>query len=148
MAETMALSKILHVREQEKNDAHKAYRNSMELFEEIATKLYTLLRKKEAAEESYESYLQQTTPIDQLKEQVRYIEILNKQIVTLQHSVQQARNEMETNQEKLTSAHVEVKKFEKIIELRQKEQAENIQKQEKQLMDQISIQQFLSRKNG
>lgn len=148
MAETVALAKVMHVREREKNDAQKAYRNSSEMFEEIATQLYTLLRKKETAEESYEYYLQQTTPITKIKEQLRYIEILNKRIVAMQGSVQKARKEMDRKQEKLTSAHVEVKKFEKIIDLRQKEQAETIQRYEKQSMDEIAIQQFLSRKNG
>lgn len=147
MAETIALSKILHVRENEKKDAQKTYQQSIDFFEEIATRLYTLLRKKEIAEESYEGYLQQTTPIDKIREQVAYIEILNKQITQSQSEVQHARNEMETKHGKLTNAHVEVKKFEKIIEHRDQEIDERSKKNEKAMMDEASIQQYLNQKN-
>lgn len=146
MAETVALSKILNVRENEKRDAQKAYQQSIDFFEEIATQLYNLLRKKEVAEESYEGYLHQTTPIDRIKEQVAYIEILNNQIMKLQHDVQKARNEMDTNHEKLTNAHVEVKKFEKIIGHRHKEDEELIKKNENAQMDEISMQQYFNQK--
>ncbi|WP_164668993.1 flagellar export protein FliJ [Virgibacillus doumboii] len=148
MAGTVALSKILHVRESEKKDAQKAYQQSIDFFEEIATQLYNLLRKKEIAEESYESYLGQTTAIDKIREQVAYIETLNKQIMQLQHEVQNARNEMETKHGNLTSAHVEVKKFEKIIEHRNQENEELLKKNEKAIMDEASIQQYLNQKNG
>src|SRR5699024_1739111 len=104
MAETFVLSKILLVREKEKDEAQKAYFHSREFFEEIATRLYTLLRKKEDAEESYENYIQTTTPLDRIKEQIAYIEKLNKQILSLQSDVQEARNEMERKQTKLTNA--------------------------------------------
>ncbi|GGB30296.1 hypothetical protein GCM10011409_04530 [Lentibacillus populi] len=148
MAATKRLSKILHIREQEKHDAQKAYHHSQELFEDVAVKLYTLLRTKEAAEESYEGYLKQSTPITTIKEQLTYIEMLNKKIISMQQSVEQARNEMKTNQRHLTNAHVEVKKFEKIIEIRRREQDEIVRKNEKQAMDEIAIQQYLGRKNG
>ncbi len=146
MAETVALSKILNVRENEKRDAQKAYQQSIDFFEEIATQLYNLLRKKEVAEESYEGYLHQTTPIDRIKEQVAYIEILNSQIMKLQHDVQKARNEMDTNHDKLTNAHVEVKKFEKIIEHRHKVDEELVKKSENAQMDEISMQQYFNQK--
>ncbi|WP_099158098.1 flagellar export protein FliJ [Virgibacillus ndiopensis] len=144
MSETVALSKILHVRENEKLDAQKAYQQSIEFFEDIALQLYNLLRKKEVAEESYEDYLQRTTAIDKLKEQASYIERLNKQIMQLQESVQKARSEMESKQEDLTNAHVEVKKFEKIIEHRQQDHDEKVKKLENITMDELSIQQYLS----
>ncbi|MFD1037986.1 flagellar export protein FliJ [Virgibacillus byunsanensis] len=147
MAETMALSKILHIRENEKKNAQRVYHQSIEFFENIATQLYNLLKKKEAAEDSYELYLKETTPIDKIKEQVIYIELLNNQIMSLQNDVQKARTDMENNQEKLTSAFVEVKKFEKIIEYRHKEKEEMIKKNDNALMDETSIQQYLSQKH-
>lgn len=147
MAETMVFSKILSVRENEKKDAQKEYHQSMKFFEEIATKLYNLLRKKEVAEESYESYLHKTTPIDLIKGQITYLEVLNKQIVSLQNEVQKARSNMESKQSILTDAHVEVKKYEKLIEVRQQTQEGNLKKAEKAFMDEISIQQYLTHKN-
>ncbi|MEN1966874.1 flagellar export protein FliJ [Lentibacillus sp. N15] len=147
MTKTLSLGKILHIREREKQDAQKAYHYSQERFEDHAMQLYTLLRKKEAAEASYETCLHTTTPINQIKEQLAYIEQLAVQIMQMQHAVQDARDEMELNQQSLTDAHVEVKKFEKIMELRQEQRNEVKRKEEKQTMDDISIQQYL-RKNG
>jgi len=147
MAGTASLSKILNVREQEKKNAEKDYRISLESFEIIATKLYNVLKKKETAEGAYDSYLQATTPIDVIKEQVAYIEVLNKQILKLQSDVQRARTVMETSQDKLAEAHIEVKKYEKIIEHRVMEREEGIRRAEKAMMDEISIQQYLSYKN-
>lgn len=147
MSGVASLSKILNVREQEKKSAEKDYRNSMDAFETIAMKLYSALKKKETAETAYETYLQEITPIDVIKEQVSYIEVLNKQIVHLQNQVQKARAEMETKQDMLAEAHIEVKKFEKIIEHRKLEKEELIKKEEKAMMDEISIQQYLSYKN-
>jgi len=147
MSGVASLSKILNVREQEKKSAEKDYRNSMDAFETIAMELYSALKKKETAETAYETYLQEITPIDVIKEQVSYIEVLNKQIVHLQNQVQNARAKMETKQDMLAEAHIEVKKFEKIIEHRTLEKEELIKKEEKAMMDEISIQQYLSYKN-
>lgn len=146
MAKAVALTKILNVRESEKKDAQIAYHESMARFETVATKLYDVLRRKELAEDTYEGYLQATTAIDIIKEQATYIEVLNKHILTLQHDVQQARSLMEGKQGKLADAHVEVKKFEKIIDIRKEAEKAVILKMEKASMDEISIQQYLSKK--
>jgi len=143
MAETVVLSKLLLIREREEKEAQKAYYRSQALFEEVATYLYTLLRKKETAEESYERYIQMTTPLERIKEQAAYIEKLNVQIQKLQEDVQRARNEMDNKQVKLTDAHVEVKKFEKVIEHRRKTYTDYLQKKENESMDELSIQRYL-----
>lgn len=140
----MTLSKILIVREKEKKEAQKAFSLAQSFFEKTATRLYTLLWRKEDAEESYERFIQTPTSLDRIKEQAAYIEKLNKQILTLQHEVEEARNEMNRRQSKLTSAHVEVKKFEKIIEDRKKKHAETIRKKEDESMDEISIQRYIT----
>lgn len=148
MQQTETLTKILNIREQEKKEAQIAHHKSIALFEEIAGKLYTLLTKKEKAEESYQQFLGEMTTIDKIREQIAYIEILNKQIVTLQTEVQEARKQMEVKQAKLTDAHVEVKKFQKIIEIREYEHLKLSQRAEQIMMDEISTQQYFSRKSG
>lgn len=147
MAGTAALSKVLNVRELEKKNAEKDYRHSMDQFESAATKLYKVLKKKEQAEDTYASYLAEMTPIDVIKEQAEYIEVLNKQIVQLQRDVQFARNAMEQKQDILAEAHIEVKKFESIIERREAEREAQLKSEERKMMDEISIQQYLSYKN-
>lgn len=43
---TYRFEKILVIREQEKSESEIAYKESVRVFEEIATKLYELLKKK------------------------------------------------------------------------------------------------------
>ncbi|WP_067729383.1 flagellar export protein FliJ [Oceanobacillus damuensis] len=147
MTATLALTKIMDIRENEKKVAQKAYHQSMDSFEKIATELYSLLRKKENAEVSYDHYILSTTPIEKIKEQAAYIEKLNRQINELQKLVQKARNDMEAKQVKLTDAHVEVKKFEKIIEIRKNTEEKHRKRVENNVMDEISINQYLNHKN-
>src|SRR5699024_6061565 len=63
-------------------------------------------------------------------------------INTLQNNVQKARIEMEQKQNALTEAHIEVKKIERLIALREQEQKELLKKQEMAFMDEISMLQF------
>ncbi|TRM12401.1 flagellar export protein FliJ [Lentibacillus cibarius] len=148
MAETVTLSKILHIRENEKQNAQQSYNTAVDVFETTATQLYHLLRTKEEAEYSYDSYMQETAPIDRIREQAAYMERLNRQIMALQQELQTARNEMEQKQQWLNDAYVEVKKFEKIIEHRDEQTKERIKKYENTSMDEISIQQYVNRKPG
>lgn len=148
MSQIKTLAKVLEVREQEKKDAQLEHHQSIEVFEHIATRLYELLKKKESAESRYERFMHETTPIDQIRDQVQFIEILNQQIIALQEKVTEARTNMEQKQLKLTGAHVEVKKYEKVIELREEESLKIANKLDQAFMDEISTQQFLSRNIG
>jgi|SRR5690625_152055 len=148
MAQTKALSKILNVREKEEKDAQIAHHQSVSFFEKMATQLYQLLKRKEDAEDSYEKFMKNPACIDQIKEQLDYIETLNQQIIELQDNVKKARIRMETKQEKLTYAHVEVKKYEKLIENRMSKKKLLELKLEQNFLDEISTQQFLKRKKG
>lgn len=147
MAQTVVLNKLLDIREREKKDAQKEYRQSMEFFEDIAGKMYRLLQKKEDAERSYEAYLEQSIPLNKVKEQISYIEILNQHILDLQNEVQRARYEMNKKQAELSDAFVEVKKFEKMIENRHRSEKELQDKREKAFLDEISIRQYVDYKN-
>ncbi|SHG85750.1 flagellar export protein FliJ [Virgibacillus chiguensis] len=147
MSDTAVLTKLLHVRETEKVQAQKAYQQAIDCFENSATQLYQLLKKKEVAEEIYEECMQQTTTLEKLRKQVDYLEKLNAMIVHLQEEVQKARADMEAKQSDLTEAHVETKKFEKMITHRKQRETEAQEKLEKAMMDEISMQQFLKYKN-
>lgn len=147
MAEIMSLEKVLNVRENEKQAAHKDFLKSQDTFEQVATKLYHLLKKKEKAEASYDHFIHTPTTLDKIKEQISYIEKLNAEITFLQREVQLARSQMDKKQMILNDAYVEVKKFENIIEKRQKLAAEKVERMEKSFMDEISIHQYLNHKN-
>src|SRR5699024_8168739 len=148
MAETIALFKILRIREQEKMDAEKSYQQSMAFFENIATRTYTLLKRKETAERSFESGMQDIIPREKMKDQVAYIEELNKQIINVQTEDKKVRNEMDAKQSKLTDAHIEVKEFEKLIARRKQVKKAVLQKYENEAMNEISIQQYLRNQTG
>jgi flagellar protein FliJ len=146
MAGTAVLSKILDIREREKKDAQVDYHKAVNVFEEIATKLLALLKKKEAAEASYDNALLSSMHLDLIQDQLTYIDTLTKKIDELQVQVQQARSIMEFKQQKLSEAHVETKKFEKIIEVRNNEETLLMKKVEESFMNEMSIQQYLSHK--
>lgn len=138
------LNKVLNVREREKLSAQKDYNLSIATFENVATKLYSLLKKKEEAQESQEISMQVPTSIEMIKYQSEYIEQLTVKIANMQKEVQLARYKMDQKHEELTEAHVEVKKFEKMIEIKKKTEDERLRKEEAAAMDEISIQQYLS----
>ncbi|MFD1336111.1 flagellar export protein FliJ [Oceanobacillus iheyensis] len=146
MVEVIGLTRIREIRENEKKVAQSSYNQSKETFEKIATELYNLLKTKENAEASFESYIQNTTSIEKIKEQSSYIEKLNQRIQSVQLLVQRARNDMEIKQEKLSNAYVEVKKFDKIIEFKQKNEIEEAKRKEVNWMDEMSMQQYLGHK--
>ncbi len=142
MVQTAVLNKILHVREQEKQNAHMEQLKAVDYFEKVAKKLYQLLKTKEQAEQGLEKYMKTEVTITIIKEQSLYIDTLTKKIIALQQQVQQAREEMEIKQLKLTEAYVEVKKVEKMIEKREQVKIELDKKLELIEMDEISIRQY------
>ena len=146
MHQTQTLSKILNIREKEKKDAQREHYESTVHFENLATKLHSLLIEKDSVEKLYEINFGKLTSIDKIREQMAYIEYLTQQIGLMQKQVTEARNAMEAKQGKLTDAHVEVKKYEKIIEFRKLEHLEAERKVEQTMMDEISTQQYVSRK--
>jgi len=146
MAGTAVLTKILDIREKEKQDAQLAYRKSVDVFEEVATELLDLLRKKEAAESSYEQGLTSNMHLNFIQDQLAYIESLERKVAELQGKVSYARSNMEMKQQVLSDAHVETKKFEKIIEFRTSELLDKVKKVEESFMNEVSIQQYLSHK--
>jgi len=144
MADVATFYKLLDLQATEKNLAQKDYQESVDQFEEIATKLYHLFKQKEEAEAKYIKALESSTDVRTLHMNQQYIARLDQQINTLQPSVQQARGDMEQKQEKLSSAHVEMKKYEKIIERKEEYHRVSEMEHEKKEMDEISMQQFIS----
>lgn len=148
MQQTEMLSKILNIREQEKKDAQIAHHTSMTFFDRVASKLSTLTNEKAKAEKAYQEYLAEMTTIEKIREQTAYIEKINMQIVTMQAEAKKAREKMEAKQAILTDAHIEVKKFEKIIDNREHEQLQLAERAEQMMMDEISTKQYLSQRSG
>jgi len=93
--------KVLTIREQEKNETEMAYKESVRSFEEVATKLYDLLKKKEDLIAFQQDRLTVGSSIDEIHHYARFIDSLEKTIAEVQQKVIQARAKMNWHEEKL-----------------------------------------------
>lgn len=148
MAQLETFYKIKDLRDREKQEHQKKYQRAVENFEQKATTLYETLKKKEVAEQSFEEQLSlSTVQAASFIQHQQYIEKLDQRITALQPEVNHARNQMYEKQTHLTDAHVEVKKFEKIIERKVEKQKQWIKEEEHKFMDELSMQQYLNFQN-
>lgn len=108
--------KILHLKEQEKDDALAEYQDSVKKFESAAGELYKLLKKKEDLESFQASKLQSGFSIQAIRHYQQFISNLDQTIQYYQQLVMNARNRMNWYEEKLKEKNIEVKKYEKIKE--------------------------------
>lgn len=116
MKYTYRFEKILVVREQEKNETEIAFKESVRVFEEAATKLYDLLKKKEDLIEFQQERLRVGSSIDEVNHYARFLDSMEKTIVDVQQKVVQARAKMNWHEQKLLEKNLEVRKFEKMRE--------------------------------
>jgi flagellar protein FliJ len=139
------LQKILDVRENEKLKAEKEFTQATRQFEEVATKLYELLKKKENYENHYYQRLESGIHVFDMQQSHSLIAQLQKQIDQLQYYTQKARDHMNRKQEQLLEKSIEQKKVEKMKQMKYELYIEETQRQENILMDEISVQQFIKR---
>lgn len=116
MQYTYRFEKILVVREQEKNESEIAYKESVRVFEEIATKLYDLLKKKEDLLVYQQERLSIGASIDEISHYANFIDSMEKTIADVQQKVVQARSKMNWHEQKLLEKNLEVRKLEKMRE--------------------------------
>lgn len=113
---TYRFEKILVVREQEKNESEMAFKESVQVFEDIATKLYDLLKKKEDLTTYQQERLAVGSSIDEINHYSRFIDSMEKTIADVQQKVVQARAKMNWHEQKLLEKNLEVRKYEKMRE--------------------------------
>ena len=94
-------AKVLTIREQEKAETEIAFKESIHVFEKIATDLYNLLKKKEDTINAQNELLQKGLSIDNMNHYSKYLETLEKRNEQLQKEVNQARAKMNWFEEKL-----------------------------------------------
>lgn len=113
---TYRFEKVLSVREQEKQQSEIAYKESVRSFEEVATKLYEFLKKKEDLITYQNERLKTGATIDEIHHFTTFIDSLEHTIADLQNKVMQARAKMNWHEQKLLEKNLEVRKFEKMRE--------------------------------
>lgn len=145
MAYQYKFSRILALKEREKEEAVAQYQDAIRKFEEVAEKLYELLKKKEKIEAYQAEQMQKGLPVMEIRHYQQFIENHEKTIEHYQKMVINARNRMNLYREKLMDKNVEVKKFEKIREKDMENFLNELKAQEAKEMDDISIQHFINR---
>ena len=113
---TYRFEKILTIREQEKQETEIAYKESVRYFEEVATRLYEVLKKKEDLITYQNERLSIGATIDEIHHFSSFINSLEKSIAELQTKVMQARTKMNWYEQKMIEKNIEVRKFEKMKE--------------------------------
>ena len=137
--------KILTIKEKEKSDARAKYNEAQKSFEQVAEKLYNLLKKKENLIDFQQTKLSTGLSVQEIRHNQLFMDHLEKLIEQCQKDVIQARYKMNLEQEKLKEKNMEVRKYEKIKEKDFQKYLEALKEAENKQMDEISIQQYLSK---
>lgn len=137
--------KIMTVKEREKDEAYSVYQDAVKKFEEVAERLYELLKKKEDLEQYQSDRLRNGLPIQEIRHHQQFISNMEKTIDHYQKMVMNARNRMLLFQEKLMEKNIEVKKYEKIREKDFLRFTDELKAVEAKQMDDISIQIYMNR---
>ncbi|KFL44337.1 flagellar biosynthesis chaperone [Lysinibacillus sp. BF-4] len=138
---------ILTIREQEKNETEMAYKDATKAFEDVATKLYDLLKKKEDLIDYQQERLKIGASIDEVHHYARFIDSLEKTIADAQQKVIQARAKMQWYEEKLLEKNLEVRKFEKMREKDHERFKEEQSRIEMNFLDEVSLQTYNKKGN-
>ena len=138
---------ILTVREQEKHETEIAYKESVRAFEDVATRLYDLLKKKEDLLEYQRQRLQIGASIDEISHYANFINSMEKTIEDVQQKVVQARTKMNWHEQKLLEKNLEVRKFEKMKEKDFEAFKEEQNRLDTILLDELSGQAYFRQRN-
>ncbi|GGJ55945.1 flagellar FliJ protein [Anoxybacillus voinovskiensis] len=147
MVRPFKLHKLLAIKEKEKEKALGEYQEATKRFEEVGEKLYHLLKQKEDYEETYKQKMSTGLSIQEIRHFRQFVTNLERTISHYQQLVAQAREQMLLKQAKLAEAAIEVKKYEKMKEKHEQAVHEVLQTAENRWMDEVSIQQFIHRKD-
>ncbi|WP_453996948.1 flagellar export protein FliJ [Bacillus nitroreducens] len=145
MSYKFKFQKVMSIKENEKNQILADYKTSVKEFEEAAESLYETLKKKEVLEENQRTQLQFGLSIQSIRHQQSFITGLERTISYYQQLVIRARQKMQQLQDLLTEKNIEVKKYEVMNEKELAIYEGQLKIQESQMMDEISIQQYMSK---
>ncbi|CAM3077938.1 flagellar export protein FliJ [Filibacter tadaridae] len=140
--------KVLSFREQQKTETEIEYKNAIQAFEEVATKLYDLLKKKEDVFNKQQERMAIGFSINDIHHYSRFIGSLEKKIAELQQQVMQARSKMNWYEDKLLEKTLEVRKYEKMKENDQEHHRAEEEQLEAIRLDELSTLKYRRRENG
>ncbi|MCM2674738.1 flagellar export protein FliJ [Alkalicoccobacillus plakortidis] len=138
-----SLQKLMDIKEREKEEAENIYSQAVKTFEEVATALYHLLKRKESLEADARLKLAKKVSIQDIQSMQSSMLFLQEAIQKQQHLTQLARKKMDEKQQLLIDASFEHKKHEKIREKKYMQFTLEEKRLEQLSMDEISIQRFV-----
>src|SRR5690606_3109961 len=141
MGFTYKFQRILTLREREKDEAIIAYEKAVRKFEEVAEKLYSLLKKKETLEEDRLNKIQRGLSVQELRLHQEFIANLEGEINIVQQAVIRARQAMQYEQKRLLDKNIEVKKLEILKEKEYEKYLHLLEKEEEKQLDEIASKQ-------
>ncbi|HZG72182.1 MAG TPA: flagellar export protein FliJ [Chondromyces sp.] len=138
---------ILQLKEREKDEVQSAYNESVKKFEEVAEKLYLLLKRKEDLIDFQESRLVSGFSVYEIQHNQQFISNLEKTIEYQQQLVMNARGQLQWYEQQLQEKNMELKKYEKIKEKDFERFKEKAKQEEYKEMDDLSVIQYMNRGN-
>ncbi|MFB1081110.1 flagellar export protein FliJ [Jeotgalibacillus sp. JSM ZJ347] len=147
MAYQYRFERVLTVREREQKEAEDRYRDSVNSFEKMAQKLYELLKKKELMEDSQADQMKSGIPVQLLRHGQQFLTNIEKSISYQQKLVMDARTNMQRHEHRLMERNIEVRKYEKIREHDKKRYIAEQEQADREQMNELSIAQFMNRRN-
>jgi flagellar FliJ protein len=145
MSFQFTLQKVMQYREREKNTVQAEYQEAVDRFEVIATQLYELLKRKEDLEERAREQVSTGTSIFDLQQNQLKLLRLQQEIQVKQRATQVARENMNVKQQDYILKSIELKKYEKVKEIKLEQYKTEEKRLELLQMDEQSIRLFANR---
>ncbi|MBE1553462.1 flagellar export protein FliJ [Sporosarcina limicola] len=139
---------VLMFREQEKTETQVEHKKAVREFENIATKLYELLKKKEEISLEQQQKMAIGFSVNEIHHYARFVDSLEKKVAEVQQQVLQARSKMTWYGEKLLEKTLEVRKFEKMKENDREHHRTEMEQLEATWLDELATLKFRGRENG
>lgn len=139
---------ILEMKTKEKDEAYVSYQNAVDQFEKAATKLYEFLKKKEKLEQLQSNQLKKGFTINGIRQYQQYLQSTIETIDYWQLEVIQAREQMQSLEEKLLERNIEYKKYERLKEKNEESFLQSILHHENIQMDELAAIQYNHRKGN
>ncbi|WP_227935811.1 flagellar export protein FliJ [Alkalihalobacillus deserti] len=145
MSFQFTLEKVLQFRGREKHTTQAQYQEAVDQFELVATQLYELLKRKEELEKHAREQVSTGTSIYDLQQNQMKVLRLQHEIQLKQRATQVAREKMTKTQEDFILKSIELKKYEKMKEIKHDQYKEEEKRVELLQMDEMSIRLFANR---
>ncbi len=121
------------------------YTEATKIFEDVATRLYNLLKQKEEYEAQARTKISQGTSIFELQQSETSLLRFQREIEKQQRTTHLARERMKRKELDLQEMTIEMKKYEKMKERKYEEYLLEEKRMDQQVMDELSIQLFVKR---